>query len=49
MLPSPTELNPNKVKFPGTDENHVNEIESRNISLVANNFRGDDILIPRDD
>ena len=48
VFTSPTECNPNKVKFPGTDFNDANEIESRNISLVENNFRGDDTLIPRD-
>ena len=33
-----------KVKFPGTDLNDANEIESCNVILVKNNFRGMIIL-----
>ena len=48
VLTSPTEWNPSKVRFPGTDYNDVHEIESRNVSLVEVDFKGDDALIPYD-
>ena len=48
MMASPIEWNPSKVQFPGTDYNGIHEIESRNVSLVEVDFRGDDELIPHD-
>ena len=35
-----------KATFPGTDPVDVSEIESRNVSLIETNFRGDNDIIP---
>ena len=48
FLASPSKWNPNEVVFPGNNPSEVNEIESRNVSMIGSNIRGNDALIPFD-